>query len=95
MSKVLSLIVPALALAFATFQAPEAQAAPRVVIHLGVPAKAPPARVWVPGHWEIHGGREIWIDGHYKIVPPGRSVWVPGRWELRAGKRLWVAGHWR
>lgn len=29
----------------------------------------PPQRVWVPGHWEWNGHRNVWIAGHYVYRP--------------------------
>jgi hypothetical protein len=31
--------------------------------------QVPPARVWVPGHWEWNGYRNIWISGYYEERP--------------------------
>lgn len=92
MSKFLGLIVPALALAFATLHSPQAEAA-RLVVVVGAPAKAPIAKVWIPGHWELRAGNRVWIDGHFKLAPADHHPMVPGHWELRAGKKVWVPAH--
>lgn len=40
------------------YQAPHIQHAPPQV-----------ARVWVPGHWEWNGSRQVWVNGYYQVAP--------------------------
>jgi hypothetical protein len=50
----------------------------------GYYAPSPVRAVWVPGHYNRHGG---WVPGHWR-----KSVWVPGHHD-RYGR--WIPGHWR
>ncbi len=54
----------------------------------------PPARrghIWVPGHWEIRGARQVWVGGVWLKERPGyrydAPAWVQhdGRWEMHRG----------
>lgn len=102
MTKMMSLIVPALALSFA-LQSTAAEAAPHSVrahssaqAHKQAPAKAPvQIKVWVSGHFEFVQGKLIWVKGHYKVAPRAGARYIPGHWEMKRGKRVWVAGYWR
>lgn len=41
------------------------------------PYYAPPVqRVWVPGYWTWHHGRQVWVDGRWRGGPP--PVWNRG-----------------
>lgn len=97
MSKVLSLFVPALALAATTLYSPDADAAGVKVVIGGPAVTAPPplARVWIPGHYEMKAGRRVWVRSHFKIAPALGKIWAPGHWKLVRGKRVWVNGSWR
>lgn len=62
---------------------------------IGLPVRAcAPARVWVPGRYELRVER-VWIEGCE------RRIWVPARYEWRrdpCGREVRVlvcAGHWR
>jgi len=52
-------------------------AAQGVSIYFGPPQPryyAPPVqRVWAPGYWTWHHGRQVWVDGHWvtRTVAPG------------------------
>ncbi len=103
MKRILSLVLPALALGFTTLQSPTAEASSRsvrahtapVVTH-AAPAPAPRAKkVWVPGHFELTLHGLSWVSGHYAVAPAGRSVYVAGHWEVKRGHRVWVKGYWR
>lgn len=43
---------------------------------------APPVqRVWVPGYWTWHHGRQVWVDGRWvkeRPVPAFGPGWSPG-----------------
>lgn len=93
MTKILSVIVPALALTFATVQSNEAQAAPHSVrVHVASPVGH---KIWVPGHFELTRGKLIWVGGHYKVAPHAKAAWVPGRYVVKHGRKVWVPGHWQ
>ena len=56
--------------------------------------RMPPPRhgqVWVPGHWEPRGHRNVWIAGTYVQERPGyryvAPAWAPydGRWDRQRG----------
>ncbi|MBN9514435.1 MAG: YXWGXW repeat-containing protein [Alphaproteobacteria bacterium] len=41
------------------------------------PYYAPPVqRVWVPGYWTWHHGRQVWVDGRWRGGP--QPVWNRG-----------------
>ena len=35
------------------------------------------AHLWVPGYWSWHGGRYVWIAGHYEVPPEDLESEVP------------------
>jgi len=94
MKKILALIVPALVLAFGAVHSTDAQAAARVII-VTTPDKAPPGRAFIPGHWEIRLGRQVWVEGRFDRALRAPPRYVPGHWTLRAGRRVWVQPTWR
>lgn len=81
-----------------------AQPAPQPVVVVSAP---PPPRTevmygrpslyheWVPGYWLWHGGRYVWIQGHWERPPHGRHTWVAPQWERRSGNYVFIEGHWR
>jgi Spy/CpxP family protein refolding chaperone len=59
-------------------------AAQSLGIYIGTPPQpryyAPPVqRVWAPGYWTWHHGRQVWVDGHWvtRTVAPAPG-WGPG-----------------
>ena len=40
-------------------------AAPPYVQHVPPPVQ----RIWVPGHWEWNGYRQVWVNGYYQVQP--------------------------
>jgi len=53
-----------------------------------------PGQVWIHGHWERHGPRWAWRDGHYERERPG-YVYIEGRWQHSGRDHVWVDGGWR
>ena len=64
--------------------------APRVEV---VPAPRP-GWVWVPGFWEWHGHRHVWVGGHWIRERHGYA-YEPGRWEARDGRYYYIEPGWR
>ena len=69
-------------------------------IHIGPPAPAPyyyappVQRVWVPGYWRWHHGRQVWVDGRWRGGPPPAAYWRPSPWQPQpAWNRGWGWGH--
>ena len=75
--------------------------------NLGIRGAPPPPRyevvpaprrgqVWVPGHWEVHGRRQVWVGGTFIAARPGYRYNAPtwyerdGRWQMRPGQ--WQRG---
>ena len=56
---------------------------------------APPfvGAVWINGYWDWHGGRHVWVGGHYDHGRPGYA-WQPHRWTQRDGRWRLEQGHW-
>jgi hypothetical protein len=59
------------------------------------PAHGPPGHIWVGGYWAWHGGRHLWVAGHFERPPHARAVWVEPRWERRGGNYIFIEGLWR
>ena len=68
----------------------EADAA-EVVISAGVPT----INVWMPGHFEVRMGHNVWVEGGWNVRRPPPQAWVPGHWERRGRGQVWVPGHYR
>lgn len=51
--------------------------------------------VWVPGYWNWHSGRHVWISGRWDRPPRGHRHWESPRWERRHGGYRFVEGRWR
>jgi hypothetical protein len=53
-------------------------------------------QVWVAGHWEPRGPRNVWVNGYWLQARPGYRynppAWVQhdGRWNMRPGE--WQRG---
>lgn len=68
-------------------------------VYIGTPPPAPyyvppVQRVWVPGHWRWHHGRQVWVDSHWRGGPPPAAYWRPGPWQPQpAWNRGWGWGH--
>jgi hypothetical protein len=65
---------------------------PRTEVIYGRPS---PFHEWVPGYWQWHGGRYVWIQGHWERPPHGHHTWVQPQWERRGGNYIFIEGHWR
>lgn len=66
-------------------------------VHIGAPQQpryyAPPVqRVWAPGYWTWHHGRQVWVEGRWvtRAVAPA-PAWSPG-WNSRWNPG-WGWGH--
>lgn len=93
-----TIAIAALAAALAL---PAAAMAAQPPFHQGRPAQSHDVQavVWIPGHWERHDGRRIYVRGHEELAPRHddrvRQTWIPGHWDdHRPGHRVWVEGHW-
>ncbi|MCA0249492.1 MAG: hypothetical protein LCH93_23010 [Proteobacteria bacterium] len=69
-------------------------------VYIGTPpppryyAPPPVQRVWVPGYWRWHHGRQVWVDGRWRGGPPPAAYWRPGPWQPQpAWNRGWGWGH--
>ncbi len=51
--------------------------------------------VWVPGYWNWHSGRHVWISGRWDRPPHGHHNWHAPRWERHRGGYRFVEGRWR
>lgn len=56
-----------------------------------VPAAPYVGAVWIGGYWGWHGGRHVWVPGHYVRPRPGYH-WQPRHWERGPHGRWWLRG---
>jgi hypothetical protein len=57
--------------------------------------------VWVPGFWNMEGGRYtgpragwVWVPGRW-LTPPFRGAhWLPAHWGWSDEWWSWIPGHW-
>lgn len=51
--------------------------------------------VWVPGYYNLEGGRWRWYRGEWRRPPHRGYVWVAPRWERHRNGWVRRGGHWR
>ena len=85
-------LIPALLATIALAMPADAQAAPRVAVHVSVPL----GRVWIPAAivWDASLGRSVHRAGHWAAPPHASAKWISGHWAGHARGRHWVPGHW-
>jgi len=67
--------------------------APPAPYYETVPASPFVRAVLFNGYWGWHGGRHVWVGGHYYHGRPGYA-WQPHRWTKRDGRWHLEEGHW-
>jgi len=60
-----------------------------------VPAAPSLRHQWIGGYWAWHGGKQVWIEGHWALPPSPAYVWQPAWWENRGGAWYFHEGYWR
>jgi hypothetical protein len=68
------------------------QAPPPPIVEVR-PATPFPGAVWIPGTWQWHGRRHVWVGGHWSAPRPGYE-WAPGGWERDGRRHRYSPGHW-
>ena len=88
------LIVPAMALAFASCEVQGHVVESRPAdVYDDRPVSPGPDYVWISGDWYWEGGAYAWHRGHWTRPRTGRS-WMDGRWEQHGRGWRWHRGGW-
>ena len=59
-----------------------------------VPPAPAPDWTWVPGHWKLENGQQVWETGHWLEPRPG-EVYVQAYWSQQGGRWVYHPEHWR
>jgi hypothetical protein len=50
--------------------------------------------LWVPGYWDVHGGRHAWTNGHWERQRRGHT-YVQSSWKQHDNRWALERGRWQ